>query len=311
MKVNPASEYKKRGPAVVTIGTFDGVHVGHQKIIQQLRAIADTKGMKAVVLTFFPHPRMVLQKDHKIKLINTIDEKRMLLEGFGVDELVVKQFTWDFSRLTAVEYVRDLLVNTLNVKHIIIGYDHHFGRNRTANIDDLREFGEVYDFEVTEIPAQDIEEVTVSSTKIRQALSDGDVRRANRFLGYNFMLTGTIISGKGLGKTMDFPTANLHVAEDYKLIPKRGSYVIKTRIQSTTYYGMMNIGTNPTVEDKGWSIEMHLFDYEGSLYGEYVQVELLDRLRDERKFDSLDSLKQQLQRDKAQSLEIIRNTAND
>ena len=295
----------------MTIGTFDGVHVGHQKIIQQLRAIADTKGMKAVVLTFFPHPRMVLQKDHKIKLINTIDEKRMLLEGFGVDELVVKQFSWDFSRLTAVEYVRDLLVNTLNVKHIIIGYDHHFGRNRTANIDDLREFGEVYDFEVTEIPAQDIEEVTVSSTKIRQALSDGDVRRANRFLGYNFMLTGTIISGKGLGKTMDFPTANLHVAEDYKLIPKIGSYVIKTRIQSTTYYGMMNIGTNPTVEDKGWSIEMHLFDYEGSLYGEYVQVELLDRLRDERKFDSLDSLKQQLQRDKAQSLEIIRNISDD
>ena len=231
MKIKTALDYKLLSNSVVTIGTFDGVHVGHKKIIKRLVQIAEKENLQAIVLTFFPHPRMVVQKDTTIKMLNTIDEKNNLMETEGVDHLVVKKFTKEFSRLSAQDYVRDILVDTLHVKHIIIGYDHHFGRNRTANINDLKAFGELYGFKVTEISAQEIDEVTVSSTKIRKALLDGDIKTANTFLGYNFMLTGIVIKGKGLGKQLKFPTANISIKESYKLIPKNGVYVVKAKIE--------------------------------------------------------------------------------
>ena len=305
MKIKNAKDYNHITESVVTIGTFDGVHLGHQKIIKRLVKIANKSKLQALVLTFFPHPRMVLNKDTNIKLINTIDEKLVLLENFGVDHLVVKEFTHNFSRMSAVEFVREILVNKLHVKHIIIGYDHHFGRNRTANIEDLREFGEIYDFKVTEISAKDIDDVTISSTKIRKALCEGDIKTANLYLGYHFMFMGTVVRGRGLGKKMDFPTANLKIEEPYKLVPKDGSYVIKTVFNGAAVFGMLNIGKNPTVNGETKSIEMHLFDFSEDIYGQKFTVELIDRLRDEHKFDSIEALKTQLKLDRETSLEII------
>lgn len=226
MKIKAASEYKQIKPSVVTIGTFDGVHIGHQKIIKRIVEIAKKKDLQALVLTFFPHPRMVVQNDSTIKLINTIDEKAKQLESMGVNHLVIKKFTKSFSRLSALEYVRDVLVNKLKVKHIIVGYDHHFGRNRTANIEDLKEYGDFYGFKVTEIVPQEVDDVAVSSTKIRNALLKGDVKIANKFLGYNFSLTGKVEKGRGIGSTIDFPTANINIEESYKLIPHSGVYLV-------------------------------------------------------------------------------------
>lgn len=306
MKIKKASDYKLISNSVVTIGTFDGVHVGHKKIIKRLVKIADAENLQAIVLTFFPHPRMVVQNDTNIKMLNTIDEKTKLLEAEGIDHLVVKKFTKEFSRLSAQDYVRDVLVEKLHVKHIIIGYDHHFGRNRTANINDLKAFGEIYDFKVTEISAHEINEVAVSSTKIRSALSDGDLKTANTFLGYNFMLTGTVVNGKGLGKKLDYPTANIKIEEPYKLIPKNGVYVVKAHIEGKTVFGMMNIGTNPTVDGKNRSIEVHFFDFSKDIYGIQIEIEILERLRDEQKFESLDVLKNQLSKDLINSKQYLK-----
>ncbi|MEZ4798001.1 MAG: bifunctional riboflavin kinase/FAD synthetase [Flavobacteriaceae bacterium] len=305
MKIKTASDYKLLSNSVVTIGTFDGVHVGHKKIIKRLVKIAKEENLQAVVLTFFPHPRMVVQKDTDIKMLNTIDEKNKLMEAEGIDHLVVKKFTKQFSRLSAQDYVREVLVETLHVKHIIIGYDHHFGRNRTANINDLKAFGEIYDFKVTEISAQEINEVAVSSTKIRKALLDGDIKTANTFLGYNFMLTGKVVKGKGLGKQLDYPTANISIEETYKLIPKNGVYVAKAVINKKSVFGMMNIGTNPTVDGKEQSIEVNFFNFNQDIYGKTLEIEILERLRDEQKFDSLDELKNQLSKDMIHSKQFL------
>jgi riboflavin kinase/FMN adenylyltransferase len=296
-----------RGKTVVTIGTFDGVHIGHQKIIDQLVTVAQEKNLESVVLTFFPHPRMVLQTDSNIKLINTIREKERILKQFGVSRLEVNSFTKAFSRLTAQEFVEQILVNQLNVSHIIIGYDHHFGRNRNANIKDLKRFGLQFGFTVQEISAQDINQVAVSSTKIRQALHKGDITTANLYLNYNYQLTGTVIKGKGIGKTIDYPTANIKIEEDYKLIPKEGVYVVKTLIKGQQVYGMMNIGFNPTVNGTKKSTEVHLFDFNDNLYGQNLSVSVLKRLRDEVKFDSIKTLKKQLQKDQENALNFISN----
>ena len=300
MKIKTAADYKQIRSSVITIGTFDGVHVGHQQIIHRLVDTARKNDLQALVLTFFPHPRMVIQNDTNIKLINTIDEKAKQLEQLGVDHLVVKEFTKSFSRLTALEYVRDILVNKLKVKHIIVGYDHHFGRNRTANINELKEFGAFYDFEVTEIEPQEVDDVAVSSTKIRSAILEGNITTANKFLGYNFMLTGNVIKGKGLGKTLDFPTANIQIEAPYKLIPKHGVYVVKSQIKELEVFGMMNIGKNPTFsEGNQTKIEVHFFDFSANLYGAVLKIELLDHLRSEIKFPNIEALKLQLEKDKA------------
>ena len=306
MKIKAASEYKQIKPSVVTIGTFDGVHIGHQKIIKRIVEIAKKKDLQALVLTFFPHPKMVVQNDSNIKLINTIDEKAKQLESMGVNHLVIKKFTKSFSRLSALEYVRDVLVNKLKVKHIIVGYDHHFGRNRTANIEDLKEYGDFYGFEVTEIMPQEVDDVAVSSTKIRNALFKGDIKNANKFLGYNFLLTGKVKKGRGIGSTINFPTANINIEEPYKLIPHSGVYLIKAMIKDVYFFGMMNIGNNPTVsEDNRTNIEVHFFDFNNDIYGEVIKVELLDYLRNEIKFPSVLALKEQLKKDEINAKHLI------
>jgi len=294
--------FSSKTPTVLTIGTFDGIHIGHKKILDRLLNTAKNKKLQSLVLTFFPHPRMVLQKDSNIKLIHTIDERANILDILGLDNLIIQPFSKEFSRLSATEFVRDTLVNQLNVKHIIVGYDHRFGRNRTANIDSLKEFGEIYDFTVEEISAQDIDEVSVSSTKIRNALTEGNLQTANTYLGATFQLNGTVTKGKGIGKTINFPTANILISEEYKIIPKNGVYIAKATIDNNTYFGMMNIGTNPTVNGSSQSIEIHLFDFNKDIYNKDISVELLKRIRSEHKFVSIDSLKQQLAKDKKEAL---------
>ncbi len=271
--------------------------------------ISEIKNLTPSLLTFFPHPRMVLQKDANIKLINTIDEKKDILKQFGISNLVIKEFTKEFSRLTAEDFVKNILVDHLKAKHIIIGYDHHFGRNRNANIEDLKQFGKDFDFEVEEISKQDINDVAVSSTKIRAALQEGNIKTANTYLGYNFMLTGKVIDGKKLGQTINYPTANLHIEETYKLIPKHGVYIVKSIIDNITVYGMMNIGHNPTVNGKHQTIETHFFDFNNDLYGQNLKIELLQRLRDEQKFNSVQELQSQLHIDKNNALEFIKSHA--
>jgi len=307
LKIKSAADYDQIKESIVTIGTFDGVHLGHQKIINKLIGIANEERLQALVLTFFPHPRTIVQEDASIKLINTIDEKAGLMKSYGVDHLVVKEFTKEFSRLTALEYVRDVLVNKLHVKHIIVGYDHHFGRNRTANINDLKEYGAFYGFKVTEIDAHEVGDVAVSSTKIRAALTKGDIITANHFLGYNFMLTGLVVKGQGLGKTIQFPTANLKIEESYKLIPKKGVYLVQSVIDAQLVYGMMNIGTNPTVSDADKiSVEVFFFDFDQSIYGQVLIIQLLDRIRDEIKFPKIEYLKLQLESDSQKAINRIK-----
>ncbi len=303
--VQSISNYDKKHPTAITIGTFDGVHIGHRKILERLINDAKKTGLRSTVLTFFPHPRMVLQKDTEIKLLNTVQEKIKILEHIGLDYLIIHPFTLEFSRLSSTEFVRDILVNELKAKKIIIGYDHRFGRNRNANIQDLIAFGNTLNFEVEEIAAQEIDDVSVSSTKIRNAIIDGNMKTANEYLGYNYMLTGDVKKGKGLGRQLNFPTANLFIREKYKLIPKNGVYVVKSILNDKLFYGMMNIGFNPTVDGSSKSIEIHFFDFKSDIYGENIQVDILERIRDEHKFNSLEELKTQLLKDKQTSIGII------
>ena len=281
----------------VTIGTFDGVHFGHQKIIEKLVLEAKKANRKSVLLTFFPHPRMVLQKDNSLELINTIEERANLLEITGLDYLIIHPFSIAFSRMSALAFVRDILVNQLHISKLIIGYDHHFGKNREGNIVQLTEYSHLYDFKVEEIPAQDIDAVSVSSTKIRNALAEGSLKTANSYLGYNFVLSGTVVNGKQLGGKIGYPTANINVKETYKLIPKTGVYVVLSKIQERNVYGMMNIGNRPTINGNHQTIEVHFFDFNADLYGQNLQIELLYFLRDEEKFDTIESLIIQLKKD--------------
>ncbi|HBH99994.1 riboflavin biosynthesis protein RibF, partial [uncultured Flavobacterium sp.] len=250
-------------------------------------------------------PRMVLQDNNEIKLLNTIEERTELLKKSGLDNLIIHPFDQAFSRLTAEEFVSAILVDQFNVRKIIIGYDHRFGRNRTADINDLIAFGEKYDFEVEQISAQEIDEVSVSSTKIRNALMNGHVKLANDYLGYNYLLTGVVARGKGLGRTLNFPTANLQIEESYKLIPKNGVYIVQSLIENKLVYGMMNIGFNPTVNGESKSIEIHFFDFDRDLYSKKIQIQLLDRIRDEVKFENIEKLKEQLLKDKIVAIQHI------
>jgi len=298
-------DYNLNSPSIITIGTFDGVHIGHKKIIDQLTSISSEQQLTSILLSFFPHPKMVLQNDRELKLINTITEKEELLNNLGLDYLVIKEFTKDFSRLSALEFVRDILVNKLNAKHIIIGYDHHFGRNRTANIEQLKEFGLLYDFKVTEILAQDINDISISSTKIRQALIKGEIQLANKFLGYDFFFNGNVVHGNSIGKTISFPTANIEVDEPYKLVPKNGVYIVKTIINKKLIFGMMNIGVNPTFDGTKQSIEIHFLNFNKNIYNKNLTIYMISRIRDEKKFNSVEDLKKQLELDKVSTLSYI------
>lgn len=289
------------------MGTFDGVHIGHQKIIEKLILSAKASHCDSLVLTFFPHPRMVLQEQSEIKLLNTIEERTELLKKTGLDNLIIHPFDKAFSRLTAEEFVKNVLVDQLNIQKIVIGHDHRFGRNRTADINDLIEFGEKYGFEVEQISAQEIEDISVSSTKIRNALEHSNVNLANQYLGYSYFLTGVVQKGKQLGRTIGFPTANLKIEETYKLIPQNGVYIVSSVLKGKTVYGMMNIGINPTVGGESTSIEIYFLDFSGDLYNQKIQVSLLQHIRSEEKFGSIDLLKAQLEKDKNTVISFLKD----
>jgi riboflavin kinase/FMN adenylyltransferase len=305
--IHSLKNYSQNDQTIVTIGTFDGVHIGHQKIIEKVVQTAKKINKKSVLLTFFPHPRMVLQKDSNIQLINTIDERAELLSKTGLDYLIIHPFSKEFSRLTALDFVRNILVNQLNIAKLIIGYDHHFGKNREGNLEQLTEYSHLFDFEVEEIPAQDINDVSVSSTKIRKALADKNIKTANKYLGYNFMLSGKVVNGKQLGGQIGFPTANISIEETYKLIPKTGVYIVKSVIDSLLVFGMMNIGFRPTINGKHQTIEVHFFDFNANLYNQNLTVEILYFLRDEEKFTSVEELISQLKIDKFNALNYLQN----
>lgn len=291
---------------ILTLGTFDGVHIGHKKILEKVIQNTLSEKYESLVLTFFPHPRMILQEHSEIKLLNTISEKVNLLEQLGIQNLVIHPFDETFSRLTAEEFVKTVLVEQFKIHKIIIGYDHRFGRNRTADINNLIEFGEKYGFEVEQISAQEINDISVSSTKIRNAILEGNMLLANKYLGYDYFLTGTISKGKQLGRTIGFPTANLKIEEDYKLIPQKGVYIVNSQINGQKVYGMMNIGNNPTVDGEQLTIEIHYLNFDADLYDQKIVVSILKRIRGEEKFGSLTLLQEQIEKDKIQTLSYIK-----
>ena len=302
------SEFIPGKSPVVTTGTFDGVHLGHQQIIKRLKESAEKCHGETVLLTFFPHPRMVLDPDYKPLLLNTPDEKAALLEKAGIDHLIVHPFNREFSMMSSKEFIEKVLVEALHTKKLVIGHDHHFGKNREGSFGHLKEFGPVYGFDVEEIPAHEVEQTSVSSTRIRQALTKGDVKTAGSFLGYNYMLSGTVVKGRMVGRSIDFPTANLHVNDPYKLVPADGVYavrVVRENAPGEMYNGMLNIGMRPTVDGKARTIEVNILDFNADLYGETLTLEFVKRLRDEARFDSLESLKQQLIKDREQTRLIL------
>lgn len=289
---------------VLTLGTYDGVHIGHQKIIDFLNKSATRINGETVLFTFHPHPRMVLYpKDHNLELIQNVERRIERLEEAGIDHLILFPFTKEFSRMGATEFVRNILVNQLNVKLLTIGYDHHFGRNREGNIQLLKELAPIYNFEVEEIPAFQLEEVNVSSTKIRRAIQSGDMETANSYLGRPFRFTGTIIEGDKIGNTIGFPTANIGLIEETQIIPKLGAYTVKARLNKKVYDGMMNIGFRPTVsnEKSEKRIEVNLFDFDETVYGLKIEVFVLKRIREEHSFGSIHELKSQLEKDALES----------
>ena len=303
--VQNIGNYSAQNASILTIGTFDGVHIGHQKIIKDLVKVAKKNNLCSIVLTFFPHPRMVLQKDSDLKMIDTLEEKQQFLEKIGVDVLIVHPFSRAFSRLTALEFIRDLLVNQLKISQLVIGYDHRFGRNREATIDDLKSFGLDYNFTVAEIPSQDIESIAVSSTKIRNALNKCDLKTANQFLGRPFGLTGTVVKGDGIGKKFGFPTANIQVKQDYKLRPQNGVYLVRSELSGFEFFGMMNIGMRPTVSGKTTQTEIHFFNLDQNLYDLEISLEVLEKIREEVKFNSTNELTEQLKKDRINCEKII------
>lgn len=304
-EITDITTFTSEKPTVITIGTFDGVHLGHQKIIKRVVETAHKNGLLATVFTFFPHPRMIVQHDQQLKLIHTLAEKKHFLQSLGVDLLIVQPFDEAFANLSAEAFVSELLVKHLRAQKVIIGYDHHFGKNRTANIDNMRLFGEQYGFSVEEIPVQEVDEVSVSSTKIRQALNEGKVEVAEHYLGVPYSFTGKVVHGLKLGRTIGFPTANLQVEASYKLIPKDGVYVVYSLIEGQKVYGMMSIGKNPTIQGKGASIEVYFFDFNQDLYGQDLTIYFVKYLREERKFSSVSLLKKQIQDDETAARKAI------
>jgi riboflavin kinase/FMN adenylyltransferase len=300
-------QFKQIENAVLTIGTFDGVHIGHQKIISRLKEVALQKGGETVILTFFPHPRMILHPDDlNIKLISTMNEKAERLENLGIDHLIITPFTRDFSNLNPQEYIKDVLVEKIGTTHIIIGYDHRFGKDRSGGLKELQNHASELGYDVEEIPEQDINDVAISSTKIRNALLNGDVKTAENFLGYPFHLSGKVIKGDQIGRKIGFPTANLFIEESYKLIPSDGIYAVSVdfksgQLKDKSAKGMAYIGHRPTINGMSRNIEVHIFDFSEDIYGETIRINFLEYLRDDQKFKSLDELKEQLGRDEVKA----------
>ena len=298
-------EYNESKSSVVTIGTFDGIHKGHQKIFNKVINVSKQSNLSSVVLTFFPHPRIILNKYNDIKMIDTLDEKIEHLEKIGIDNLIIHPFDKKFSLLSADQFIKEYLVEKLKLKHIIIGYDHRFGKGREASVSDLKEYSSDFNFIVDEIDAQEIEKIAISSTKIRNSVNQGDLETTKKYLGRFFSLTGKVIKGDGLGKQIDYPTANLLIEEDYKIIPKDGVYYIKTRIDNKLYNGMMNIGHRPTIGNKAKSIEVNLFNFDRDIYDKIISIDVVVKIRDEKKFSSINALKAQLSKDEEHCLKLI------
>ena len=296
-------EIKLSKSAIATIGTFDGIHIGHQKILNSLARFAKENSLKSVVITFDPHPRKIINKKNSIELINTIEEKKEKIKTLGIDYLIVQKFDEKFSETEANKFV-EILKNNINIKKLIVGYDHRFGKNRNADINDLKKYGKELNFEVIEIDALEIEEVNISSTKIRSAIKEGNIRLANSYLGYNFFLSGEVVKGHSRGKELGFPTANLKIDED-KIIPKNGVYLVKSKIDHQDIYGMMNIGYNPTFNNKSKKIETHFFNLNKNLYGKIIKIELLEYIREEKRFETVDDLIQRLKLDREKCLKLI------
>lgn len=308
MKVyHKLSDFKALAHAVVTSGTFDGVHIGHQKILKSLNEVAAAKNGESVVMTFWPHPRMVVSGDsEQLKLITTISEKIELIEQAGVNHLLVVPFTREFSELSAEKYIQEVLINTIGTKTMVIGYDHRFGKNREGGFDYLAANSQRFGINLHEIPRQEIEHLTISSTKVRKAVLAGDVKLAANLLGRNYEFTGIVAKGRQLGRQLGFPTANVQVKESYKLLPDNGVYAVRVKVRGKVKKGVMNVGNRPTVEGIGKTQEVHIFDFNSDIYGEVVTVELIAFIRKEQKFSSLDELKHQIQLDSQTALSFLR-----
>ena len=304
-KINGINDFSINTPSILTLGTFDGVHKGHQKILRKLNSEAKKNKLKSIVLTFFPHPRTVLNPKSTLRLINTIKERTELFEKSKIDILITHPFDKNFSELSPEKFVKEILVEKLNIKKILIGYDHRFGKNRKAGIKDLKKFGLKYDFEVIEIGVQEQNNVSISSTKIRKSIENGNINKAKSYLGYDFSIEGEVIKGNAIGRTIGFPTANLNIEEDYKLVPKRGVYLIKTFLDNKKVFGMMNIGVKPTLKIDQETIEVNLFNWDQNLYGKVIKVFTLEYIRDERKFDSIIDLEEQIKLDKKTCFKLI------
>ena len=298
-------DYNEDKRSVVTIGTFDGIHLGHQKILSRLIKSSKNKDLNSVVLTFFPHPRIILNKYNEVKMIDTLDEKIIHLNEIGIDSLVIHPFDKNFSLLSANQFIKDFLVDKLKIKHIIIGYDHRFGKGREASVTDLKNYADDYDFTVEEIKAQEIEKITVSSTKIRNSINQGDIKTTEKYLGRYFNLTGKVVKGDGLGKKINYPTANIFIEESYKIIPKDGVYLVETIIKNKLFNGMMNIGHRPTIGTNVKSIEVHLFNFNEDIYGKVISIKMISKIRDEKRFSSIQALKEQLVKDENYCLKLI------
>jgi riboflavin kinase/FMN adenylyltransferase len=300
--------FPKLNFAIVTSGTFDGVHLGHQKILNRLREIANEKGGETVLITFFPHPRMVLFNDSQnLKLLSTISEKIEKLANFGIDHLVIIPFTREFSEINSEDFIRKILVERIGAKLLVIGYDHRFGKNREGSFDYLKENSSKFGFKVIEIPRHDIENIGISSTLIRNSLLAGDIVQANSLLGIEYSLSGKVVKGKQLGRTLGYPTANIYVVEDYKLIPADGVYAVLINYDNLIYQGVLNIGKRPTIEGKDRTIEVHIFDFDKDIYGENISISFVEKIRDEHKFESLDLLKAQIQIDAEKARLILKS----
>lgn len=306
-RFNNINEFNCKKSTIITIGTFDGVHLGHQKILKKLNIEAENNGLESSVLTFFPHPRTVLNPDSSLKLINTIEERISLFKKSKIDNLIVHPFTKEFSELDSEDYVKNILVDQLKAKIVLIGYDHKFGKNRTADINNLKEYGIKYNFEVIEIKAEEINDIAISSTKIRNSIEEGDIQLTNSYLGYEFSFFGKVVKGNSIGKTLGFPTANIKIGTDLKLIPKNGVYLISTIMNQKIIFGMMNIGIKPTTNENTKSIEVNLFDFNQDLYDTNITIYIKQFLREEIKFDSLNELKLQIEKDKITCNSIINN----
>lgn len=304
--IRDIADFPRLNFPVVTSGTFDGVHVGHQKILQRVKERARQSDGQSVVITYWPHPRLVLfPEDNDLKLLSTIEERIEQLRSFGIDYLLIIPFTKAFSRLTSRAFISDVLVKALHTKVLVIGYDHRFGKNREGSFEHLKARSAQYGFEVEEIPQQDVDDIGVSSTKIRRAIESGDIPTANRYLGHTYNLTSTVVEGDKLGRTIGFPTANLALPAPHKLIPANGVYAVWVKHDGLRLPGMMNIGTRPTVDGSHLTLEVHLLHFEGNLYGHTLTVEFVEQLRQEQKFDGLEALKAQLAIDKEATEKLL------